>query len=317
MTRGQMAKICISYRRSDSSAIAGRIYDRLVERYGAQSVFMDVDNVPLGVDFREHIRSTLKATNVLLALIGREWLGRQENGHARIDDESDPVRMELRTALQEQVIVIPVLLDGTRMPGHSDLPENIRDITFRNAIHVDSGVDFTTHLERLMRNIDQICGSGESLRPISVASASNQGGMTAVVANGPINDPGMNIGLSQIFGFQAALVAMLWIAHYLIIMKLDLNPIYLRIAAFLFPLPFGFVLLRRFHRGLGCAVVLGLGAGVVAVLGMLIVVGIVDGAPIIPATALQWQEALEYVGSITLATFAGNLIARAAYMVAP
>jgi hypothetical protein len=312
-----MAKICISYRRSDSSAIAGRIYDRLVDRYGAESVFMDVDNVPLGVDFREHIRSTLKATNVLVALIGHEWLGAKENGHRRINDETDPVRMELQTALQEQILVIPVLLDGTRMPNDSDLPENIRDLAFRNAIHVDSGVDFTVQLERLMRNIDQICGSGAALRPISVIPTSSRTAMTAPDANGPVNDSGMNTWSSQILGFQAVLVAMLLIAHYLIVMKFDLNPIYLRIAAFLFPLPFGFFLFRRFHRGLGQAFLLGLGAGVVAVLGMLIIVGVVDGVPIIPATTLQSQEALEYVGSITLATFAGNLIARAAYMVAP
>jgi hypothetical protein len=125
----------------------------------------------------------------------------------------------------------------------------------------------------------------------------------------------MNTWSSEILSFQAVLVAMLLIAHYLIVMKFDLNPIHLRIAAFLFPLPFGFLLFRRFHRGLGQAFLLGLGAGVVAVLGMLIMVGVVDGVPIIPATTLQRQEALEYVGSITLATFAGNLIA--AYMAAP
>jgi hypothetical protein len=310
-----MAKICISYRRSDSSAIAGRIYDRLVERYGAQSVFMDVDNVPLGVDFREHIRSTLRATNVLLALIGREWLGPQENGHTRINDEGDPVRMELQTALQERILVIPVLLDGTRMPDDSDLPENIRDIAFRNAIHVDSGLDFTVHLERLMRNIDQISGSGAALRPISAASASNQATMTAVAANGAVNKS--DNWSSQIFGLQAMLVTSLVIAHYLIVMKFDLNQIYLRIAAFLFPLPFGFFLFRRFRRGFGQAILFGLGAGVVAVPAMLIIVGFVDGVPIIPVTTLQWQEALEYVGSITLATFVGNVIARAPYVVAP
>jgi hypothetical protein len=311
-----MAKICISYRRSDSTAIAGRIYDRLVEHYGVQSVFMDVDSIPFGVNFRDHIRSTLKATDVLLALIGREWLGPREGEQTRISDESDPVRMELQTALQGQIFVIPVLLDGTRMPNGSALPESIRDLAFRNAARVDSGGDFTVHLERLMRQIDQICGSVSTLEPLADVARSNQISMAVLRSKGPLNDFGAHLW-QQIIGLQAGLVGMLLFAHYLIVMKFDLNPIYLRLAAFLFPLPCGFILLRKFGRGLGSTFLLGLAAGAIAVLGMLTVVGAVDGVPIIPATLLQWQEALEYVGSVALATLAGNVIARVAYRVAP
>jgi hypothetical protein len=70
-----MPKIAISYRRSDTAAMSGRIFDRLAAHYGKPSVFMDVDNIPIGADFRAHIGETLRRTDVVLAVIGAGWLG--------------------------------------------------------------------------------------------------------------------------------------------------------------------------------------------------------------------------------------------------
>ena len=96
---GQNPKIVVSYRRSDS-AMAGRIFDRLVQHFGKTNLFIDIDNVPFGVDFRKHIDDALKTSDLLVAIIGHNWLGSKDGGTARIMNAADPVRVELETALQ-------------------------------------------------------------------------------------------------------------------------------------------------------------------------------------------------------------------------
>src|SRR5882757_3414143 len=135
-----MPKITVSYRRDDSEAITGRIFDRLVAHYGKASVFRDIDNIPPGVDFREHIDQALQETDVLIVVIGRRWVGSAKQ--TRIRDEADPVRIEVETALQRGVAVIPVLVGDTRMPTSVQLPDSLKDLAFRNAVRVDSGQDF-------------------------------------------------------------------------------------------------------------------------------------------------------------------------------
>lgn len=154
---GQNPKIIVSYRRSDS-AMAGRIFDRLAQHFGKTSLFIDIDNVPFGVDFRKHIDDALKASDLMIAVVGEKWLGPQAGGKLRIMNEADPVRVELETALKRDITVLPVLLDGTSMPDPADLPEAIRDFAYRNALEVESGRDFNMHIERLVRAIEQILG---------------------------------------------------------------------------------------------------------------------------------------------------------------
>src|ERR1700722_15071366 len=100
-----MSKIVVSYRRSDSQAIAGRIVDRLIAEFGEQSVFMDVDNIPFGIDFRHHIQSALAQAQVLIAVGGPDWLGAGADGGSRIWEEDDPVPVEIETALRHEVVV--------------------------------------------------------------------------------------------------------------------------------------------------------------------------------------------------------------------
>src|SRR5262249_54809832 len=73
-----MAKIAMSYRRADSAAIAGRMRDRLAAQYGDDSVFMDIYKVPMGSDFPEHVRRVWSQTQILLVLIGANWLRRAD-----------------------------------------------------------------------------------------------------------------------------------------------------------------------------------------------------------------------------------------------
>jgi hypothetical protein len=150
-----VARIAISYRREDSAAITGRIFDRLAARYGSDCVFRDVDNIPLGVDFREYISRTLAETDVTLVVVGKRWFGARR-GRRRIDDPDDPVRVEVETALRTGMSVVPVLVEGSGMPKADQLPDGLKDLIYRNGLDVDPGLDFDQHIERLFRNIDSI-----------------------------------------------------------------------------------------------------------------------------------------------------------------
>jgi TIR domain len=154
-----MSKIIISYRRADSAATAGRIFDRLAGHYGDDAVFMDVDKIPFGTDFREHIRKVLAEGDILLAVIGPNWLGKAADGTSRIKDEADPVRVEIETALRQKTRIIPILVEGASMPGVADLPDGLRDLAYLNAAPVDVGRDFRAHMERVIRSIDGMLGS--------------------------------------------------------------------------------------------------------------------------------------------------------------
>jgi hypothetical protein len=150
-------KIIVSYRRSDS-AMAGRIFDRLVQRFGKTSLFIDIDNIPFGGDFRKHIDDALKSSDLLIALVGPKWVGSRERGKLRIMHEADPVRVEIETALKQDVPILPVLLDEAQMPEPEQLPDSIKDFAYRNATGVESGRDFDVHIERLIRAVEQILG---------------------------------------------------------------------------------------------------------------------------------------------------------------
>jgi WD40 repeat protein len=160
-----MPKISISYRRADSEAMTGRIFDRLIAHYGKDAIFRDIDDIPPGIDFRVHINETLLRTHILLAIVGPEWLGAAQGGSERIQEESDPVRVEVETALRRRVPIIPVLIGSTRMPSSEHLPPSLKDFAFRNAVKVDTGQDFDYHMDRLIRSMDTILGQATKSPP--------------------------------------------------------------------------------------------------------------------------------------------------------
>jgi hypothetical protein len=151
-----MPKIIISYRRADTDAIAGRIRDRLERDYGKNSIFMDIDNIPFGTDFREHIQNAILQNDLLLAVVGPNWTGPNETGTARIEEETDLVRIEVETAMKAHIPVIPLLVNGAPMPKAEDLPDSLKDFAFKNAAPVDSGRDFHLHMDRLVRSINRL-----------------------------------------------------------------------------------------------------------------------------------------------------------------
>jgi hypothetical protein len=149
-------RILISYRRADSDAMAGRIRDRLSQYFGEDSVFMDIDNIPFGTDFRSQIVNALSSTDILIAIVGNDWLGSKGGTGRRIDDENDPIRIELEIALGRAIPLVPVLVSGAKMPEPSELPASIREFSFRNAADVASGRDFHQHMERLIHSLDRV-----------------------------------------------------------------------------------------------------------------------------------------------------------------
>jgi cytolethal distending toxin subunit A len=141
--------IFINYRRDDAFGTAGRLRDHLVRDRRSNGVFMDVDNIPAGVDFVDYLNGQLAACEVLLAVIGPHWLhAKDATGQRRLDDPVDYVRMEIAAALNRKIRVVPVLVDGARVPKPDDLPEDIKALARRNAIELRN--------DRFSRDVDAL-----------------------------------------------------------------------------------------------------------------------------------------------------------------
>lgn len=153
-----MPTIILSYRREDTAWIAGRVHDRLKSHFGEDNVFMDIDSIPFGLDFREHIHESLDKCDILLAIVGPRWATADDGGKTRLSDETDWVRIEIEAALAKKIPVIPVLIDGVSLPPPAELPEGLRNLAFRQAAPVDSGRDFHPHMDRLIKAMDKLLG---------------------------------------------------------------------------------------------------------------------------------------------------------------
>ena len=129
--------IFISYRRDDSEGEAGRLYDDLVRAYGKDAVFMDVAGIAPGLDFRKAIDDNVAGCGVFLAVIGTQWTTITDaDGKRRLDDANDFVRLEVASALARNIAVIPVLVHEARMPRPDQLPDNIKDLAYRNSVEI-------------------------------------------------------------------------------------------------------------------------------------------------------------------------------------
>jgi TIR domain-containing protein len=148
-------RVFISYRRNDSAGYAGRLYDRLADRLGYDRVFMDVDSIEPGVDFGEVIQAAVASCQVLVALIGPGWLATDQEGHKRLDDPDDIVRLELEAALSRNIRVIPVLIAGASMPSRQDLPTAVAPLAQRHAFRL-SHESFRSDSDHLLHVVEQV-----------------------------------------------------------------------------------------------------------------------------------------------------------------
>ncbi len=153
-----MSGIFISYRREDSAAHAGRLYDRLSSRFGAEQVFMDVDDIPPGADFAAHIDAKVASCDAMVVVIGKNWLtARNSEGQLRLSDPSDFVGLEVALALQRSVLVIPVLVAGAAMPKTEELRKDLQPLARRNALTVNDQ-EFQRDADILIETLEKIPG---------------------------------------------------------------------------------------------------------------------------------------------------------------
>ena len=151
-------RIFISYRRADTAGPAGWLSDRLTEHFGRSQVLKDLDSIQPGEDFAEVIAAAVASCDVLLVLIGHQWLTAAGADGRRLADPGDFVRLEIEAALTRGVRVIPVLVDGARLPGNGELPPSLAGLLQQPPLALGPSqpdADVTRLLQVLDQNLAQ------------------------------------------------------------------------------------------------------------------------------------------------------------------
>lgn len=152
---GRRPRIFISYRRDDGEAHTDILYERLVRHFGRKQVFVDVDNIPIGKDFVEVITAAVNACDILLAVIGKQWLTISDGQQRRLDNPEDFVRLEIAAALRSGIPVSPVLVQDASVPTSEQLPDELKPLARRNAFHL-SRTHRREDLERLIKEVERV-----------------------------------------------------------------------------------------------------------------------------------------------------------------
>ena len=149
-----MRAVFLSYRRDDTQTVTGFIYQHLTSPtgFGSNGVFMDIDTIPIGVDFRQVIEEHVGRCRFFLVVIGPRWLS------PRLHQVGDFVRMEVESALRRGIPVVPVLVDGATMPKPEQLPETIRRLAYQNATTIRAGKWFAMDMEQLVKRLPEAEG---------------------------------------------------------------------------------------------------------------------------------------------------------------
>lgn len=188
-------KLFISYRRDDSKHQADRLHLALQRVIPKKNIFIDIDGIPAGVDFVKYINDQVAQCDVLLALIGTGWLhAKNTEGGRRLDDPEDFVRVEIATALNRGITVVPVLLDDARIPQPDELPPNMVELSRRNAIEVRRA-SFDVDAQRLIRKLrlGEHAGSALKRRMVVGSTAILIGALVFWATQiGVRNDPNQN-----------------------------------------------------------------------------------------------------------------------------
>jgi hypothetical protein len=150
--------IFLSYRRDDSAGHVGRLYDALSARFGSQRIFVDIDHISPGQDFIQVVDDAVGRCAVLLVVMGKRWAGTGRVGKRRLDDPGDFVRLEVVGGLKRTGLrMIPVLVGGAKMLGPAELPEDMRELSRRNAFEL-SDTRWKEDVARLTTELDRVMG---------------------------------------------------------------------------------------------------------------------------------------------------------------
>ncbi|PTL77852.1 toll/interleukin-1 receptor domain-containing protein [Vitiosangium sp. GDMCC 1.1324] len=157
-------RIFVSYRREDSPGHAGRLYDHLVNHFGQERVFRDIEAIAIGEDFVEAIQHAISSCDILIAVIGTQWSTiKDAKGRRRLDDPEDFVRLEIAAALERNIRVIPALVQGATMVSAEDLPPDLVKLVRRNAVEI-SDIRFQFDVDRLIAAIEYVWREEDRMR---------------------------------------------------------------------------------------------------------------------------------------------------------
>lgn len=150
-----MTHIFISYRRSDTAEVAGRLYDTFTNQFGEQRIFKDTESIPSGIDFREELERRIASSSVMLVLIGTRWW--QELYDRR--QTQDWVRYEIVEGLRHPTLrLIPVLVNNAALPSADRLPKSLRELTYRNAYTIRPEPKFRNDVQPLVKELAGLLG---------------------------------------------------------------------------------------------------------------------------------------------------------------
>jgi TIR domain len=208
-----MGTVFISYRRESGAGEARALFNDLVAQLGHNSVFMDVDSIALGRDFRGVLHEILARCDLMLVLIDRNWTAaRDDRGRARLENPSDFVRLEIETALRRNIVVTPVLVQGAQMPASEQLPPEIADLAYRNAFELSHG-RWESDVQEMVRRLG-LNGPKLKTDTARMSSASNlaTSGMEKPDQRIPFHRTGM--GRLMILVIAAAVPLTVFAAYY-------------------------------------------------------------------------------------------------------
>lgn len=150
-------RIFISYRRNDSQYATDRIYERLAAHFGVGGVFMDIDDIPMGVNFRDYIDEQIGTSDIVIAIIGDHWLNaRDQDGNLRLQNPNDFVRLEIEAAIKQNIRLIPVFIGGVQSLPEKKLPDSLKPLNLINATRIRRSKDFLPDVDKLIKGIEKI-----------------------------------------------------------------------------------------------------------------------------------------------------------------
>jgi hypothetical protein len=162
--------IVLSYRRADSAGLTRALRERLAREFGPKHVFIDVDAIEGGDDFRERLTKAIASSDALVVVIGPRWMT-GDTGASRLNQADDVVRLEVRTALRHRVRILPVLVDGAPMPERAALPEDVRVLADRNALSLRNE-SFEADVGRILEAVEVRRPALLTYGPLAAAAAS-------------------------------------------------------------------------------------------------------------------------------------------------
>jgi hypothetical protein len=212
-----MNGIFISYRRDDAAGYAGRLYDRLAAHFGTDRVFMDVQGIEPGVDFVEAIERALRSCEILIVLMGKNWLASDSSGRRRLDDPTDFVRLETVAALNRGIRVVPVLVEGTAMPRADQLPADLLPLVRRQAVELShkqwdaTSAELVRTLEKILDREKARGAAGQAQPSAEVRSSESATAVERTAAAAGTRRAGLYWALGALLVLVAA--GMLYVAH--------------------------------------------------------------------------------------------------------